>query len=107
MRSAAEAADGEGAPGGWPSRAGSTAARASRCGCGDGAQVERDGHRLGCGLTKRAVAEDSVHIAKQENVPALLDNNSRIAVDIENFKIITKPHGHGDIHNLLYDSGLA
>jgi len=51
--------------------------------------------------------KDSVHIAKQENVPALLDNNSRIAVDIENFKIITKPHGHGDIHNLLYDSGVA
>jgi UDP-sugar pyrophosphorylase len=51
--------------------------------------------------------KDSVHILKQENVPALLDNNSRIAVDVENFKIITKPHGHGDIHNLLYDSGLA
>jgi UDP-sugar pyrophosphorylase len=51
--------------------------------------------------------KDSVHIAKQENVPALLDNNARIAVDMDNFKVITKPHGHGDIHNLLYDSGIA
>lgn len=51
--------------------------------------------------------KDSINIVKQENVPALLDNNSRIAVDVNNFKIITKPHGHGDIHNLLYDSGLA
>jgi CPA2 family monovalent cation:H+ antiporter-2 len=46
-------------------------------------------------------------IVKQENVPALLDNNSRIAVDAEKFRVITKPHGHGDIHNLLYDSGVA
>jgi UDP-sugar pyrophosphorylase len=40
-------------------------------------------------------------------VPALLDNNAKIAVDMDNFKVITKPHGHGDIHNLLYDSGVA
>ena len=28
-------------------------------------------------------------------------------VDKEKMKVITKPHGHGDIHNLLYDSGVA
>jgi len=53
------------------------------------------------------LGKDRVEILKQENVPALLDNNSRIAVDAEKFKVITKPHGHGDIHNLLYDSGVA
>lgn len=36
-----------------------------------------------------------------------MDNNARIAVDIKEMKIITKPHGHGDVHNLLYDSGIA
>ena len=53
------------------------------------------------------LGKDRVEILKQENVPALLDNNSRIAIDTENFRVITKPHGHGDIHNLLYDSGVA
>ena len=36
-----------------------------------------------------------------------MDNNARIAVDVQEMKIITKPHGHGDIHSLLYDSGVA
>lgn len=49
----------------------------------------------------------NVDIIKQENVPALIDNNAKIAVDAEAGKVITKPHGHGDIHNLLYDSGVA
>ena len=53
------------------------------------------------------LGKNRVDIVKQENVPALLDNNARIAVDMDNFKVITKPHGHGDIHNLLYDSGVA
>ena len=53
------------------------------------------------------LGKNRVEILKQENVPALLDNNSRIAIDTEKFRVITKPHGHGDIHNLLYDSGVA
>lgn len=53
------------------------------------------------------LGKDKVDIVKQENVPALIDNNARIAVDKEKMKVITKPHGHGDIHNLLYDSGVA
>jgi len=48
-----------------------------------------------------------VDIVKQENVPALMDNNAQIAVNTQEMKVITKPHGHGDIHNLLYDSGVA
>jgi len=49
-----------------------------------------------------------VDLVKQENVPALLDNDGNMAL-AENgeFKIITKPHGHGDIHTLLYQYGVA
>jgi len=40
-------------------------------------------------------------------VPALIDNSAKIAVSQETGRILTKPHGHGDIHNLLFDSGVA
>ena len=53
------------------------------------------------------LGKENVDIIKQENVPAMIDNSAKIAVDEGNFKVITKPHGHGDIHNLLYDSGVA
>ena len=36
-----------------------------------------------------------------------MDNEANIAIDEEGCKIVTKPHGHGDIHNLLFDSGVA
>ena len=50
-----------------------------------------------------------IDIVKQENVPALLDNDAKIAIvdHADEFKIVTKPHGHGDIHTLLYQSGVA
>lgn len=38
-------------------------------------------------------------------VPALGDNDAKIVV--ENGKILTKPHGHGDIHALLYKDGIT
>ena len=45
----------------------------------------------------------NVDLVKQENVPALLDNDGNMALaEGGEFKIITKPHGHGDIHTLLY-----
>ena len=52
--------------------------------------------------------KEDVTLVKQENVPALLDNDGNMAL-LENgeFKIITKPHGHGDIHTLLYQNGVA
>ena len=46
-------------------------------------------------------------ILKQENVPALIDNNATLVFNEKEGKIETKPHGHGDIHNLLFDSGVA
>lgn len=51
--------------------------------------------------------KNKVDIIKQENVPALINNDATIALDKENFKVITKPHGHGDVHQLLYHSGVA
>lgn len=51
------------------------------------------------------LGKDRVDIIKQENVPALIDNLATLA--IKDKVIETKPHGHGDIHNLLYDSGVV
>lgn len=50
--------------------------------------------------------EEQVHILKQELVPAIADNDGRLAL-AEKYKLILKPHGHGDIHMLLHTSGLA
>ncbi|ONI34576.1 hypothetical protein PRUPE_1G488700 [Prunus persica] len=48
-----------------------------------------------------------VKLLKQEKVACLDDNDARLAVDPRNkYRIQTKPHGHGDVHSLLYSSGL-
>jgi len=49
---------------------------------------------------------EQVHILKQELVPAIADNDGHLAL-AEKYKLILKPHGHGDIHMLLHTSGLA
>jgi UDP-sugar pyrophosphorylase len=48
--------------------------------------------------------ESQITIVQQgEGVPALLDNNAKICLsEHDRFRIVTKPHGHGDIHELLY-----
>ncbi|KAL4576990.1 hypothetical protein LXL04_013091 [Taraxacum kok-saghyz] len=48
-----------------------------------------------------------VKLLKQEKVACLADNDAKLALDPNNqYKIQTKPHGHGDVHSLLYSSGL-
>ncbi|XP_015885782.1 UDP-sugar pyrophosphorylase [Ziziphus jujuba] len=48
-----------------------------------------------------------VKLLKQEKVACLNDNDARLALDPHNkYRIQTKPHGHGDVHSLLYSSGL-
>ncbi|KAG0492425.1 hypothetical protein HPP92_005823 [Vanilla planifolia] len=48
-----------------------------------------------------------VKLLKQEKVACLDDNDARIALESnDKYKIQTKPHGHGDVHALLYKSGL-
>jgi UDP-sugar pyrophosphorylase len=40
-------------------------------------------------------------------VPALSDNEAKFATDPNDpYKILTKPHGHGDIHALLHKEGI-
>ncbi|XP_065881926.1 UDP-sugar pyrophosphorylase [Euphorbia lathyris] len=48
-----------------------------------------------------------VKLLKQEKVACLKDNDARLALDpVNKYRIQTKPHGHGDVHSLLYSSGL-
>ncbi|KAI5669415.1 hypothetical protein M9H77_19268 [Catharanthus roseus] len=48
-----------------------------------------------------------VKLLKQEKVACLVDNDAHLALDPQNkYRIQTKPHGHGDVHSLLYSSGL-
>lgn len=52
--------------------------------------------------------KDQIIILKQEKVPAICDNAARFQLEREGgLKIETKPHGHGDIHTLLYMHGVA
>ena len=46
--------------------------------------------------------DDQITIIKQEKYPALMDNECHLALMKDKFLIETKPHGHGDVHNLLY-----
>jgi len=50
--------------------------------------------------------KEQVHILMQELVPAIADNDGHLALD-DTYKMIMKPHGHGDIHMLLHTSGVA
>ncbi|KAK4789278.1 hypothetical protein SAY86_020597 [Trapa natans] len=51
--------------------------------------------------------QSQVTLLKQEKVACLDDNDARLAQDPQNkYRIQTKPHGHGDVHSLLYSSGI-
>ena len=50
--------------------------------------------------------KEQVYVLQQELVPAIADNDGALALD-EKYELILKPHGHGDIHMLLYTSGVA
>ncbi|CAI5949601.1 unnamed protein product [Closterium sp. NIES-65] len=46
-------------------------------------------------------------LLKQEKVACVADNDAHLALDPKDpFLIQTKPHGHGDVHMLLHQSGL-
>ena len=47
-----------------------------------------------------------ITIVKQEKVPALIGINGEFAIENDRFEIITKPHGHGDVHTLLHMNGV-
>ena len=49
--------------------------------------------------------QNQITIVKQSKLPAILDNECHLALEPDKFLLETKPHGHGDIHFLLYQSG--
>eukprot|EP01057_Protomagalhaensia_wolfi_P004698 Protomagalhaensia_wolfi_Nauph_80__4697@NODE_486_length_2443_cov_408_004576_g366_i0_p1_GENE_NODE_486_length_2443_cov_408_004576_g366_i0NODE_486_length_2443_cov_408_004576_g366_i0_p1_ORF_typecomplete_len592_score163_80UDPGP/PF01704_18/1_4e70_NODE_486_length_2443_cov_408_004576_g366_i0441777 len=49
--------------------------------------------------------QEQVTLVMQEKVPALIDADARLS--LKDGKIETKPHGHGDVHTLLHQHGLA
>ena len=50
--------------------------------------------------------KENLNIVKQEKVPALLNNDCHMSLTQGKLLIDTKPHGHGDVHTLLYQSGV-
>jgi UDP-sugar pyrophosphorylase len=48
---------------------------------------------------------EQITIVKQNKLPAILDNECHLALRKDKFLLETKPHGHGDVHYLLYQSG--
>ena len=51
--------------------------------------------------------KNQISFLKQDKMPAILDNECHLALREDKFLLQTKPHGHGDIHYLLYKSGKA
>ena len=47
-----------------------------------------------------------VSLIQQQRVAALADESGALAADGP-YAVLTKPHGHGDVHSLLHTSGLA
>jgi UDP-sugar pyrophosphorylase len=47
-----------------------------------------------------------VTLMKQGKVPALISNQAQIAMSGP-YELDAKPHGHGDVHSLMYSTGLA
>ena len=53
-------------------------------------------------------AEGQVTLLQQQKVACLADGDARLALDpADPFALLTKPHGHGDVHALLHSSGTA
>jgi len=53
------------------------------------------------------LAEGQVRLLKQEKVAALVDARGSFVLEDDGQALVTKPHGHGDVHLLLHLSGLA
>ena len=51
--------------------------------------------------------ENQISFLQQDKLPAILDNECHLALRKDKFLLETKPHGHGDIHYLLYKTGKA
>eukprot|EP00002_Diphylleia_rotans_P017810 TRINITY_DN3455_c0_g1_i6.p1 TRINITY_DN3455_c0_g1~~TRINITY_DN3455_c0_g1_i6.p1 ORF type:complete len:615 (-),score=118.16 TRINITY_DN3455_c0_g1_i6:745-2589(-) len=51
--------------------------------------------------------EDQITIIKQEQVPSIANNDCHfVSSESDPYRLETKPHGHGDVHSLLYIEGI-
>jgi UDP-sugar pyrophosphorylase len=62
-------------------------------------------------LTRQLLADHDnygmdIRVVVQDKVPALKDGAAGLAMD-HKWKIQTKPHGHGDVHHLLWREGIV
>lgn len=68
-----------------------------------------DTHDLTVKLIKEndnfGLKEGQIILMKQQLVPALSDSKASLTVNEDG--IVMKPHGHGDVHTLLFNSGTA
>jgi UDP-sugar pyrophosphorylase len=46
--------------------------------------------------------KSQVTIVEQAGVPAIKDIEGNLAICKYTFKVLTKPHGHGDVHSILH-----
>jgi len=52
--------------------------------------------------------DDMITIVTQDKVPALKDGSAGLALDDDDrWTVQTKPHGHGDVHHLLFKEGIV
>ncbi|MDR1695980.1 MAG: UTP--glucose-1-phosphate uridylyltransferase [Endomicrobium sp.] len=67
-------------------------------------------------LTNNARPTDKIYIMTQKNVPGILGPDGRLAIAEDkdeagnptgHYSLETKPHGHGDVHELMYRTGVA
>eukprot|EP00957_Ditylum_brightwellii_P109001 8314893-Ditylum_brightwellii.AAC.1 len=49
--------------------------------------------------------DGQIQIVCQDKVAALKDGNAGLSLGKDRWDIETKPHGHGDVHHLLYREG--
>lgn len=70
-----------------------------------------DTHAGICRLLERSgyygLHRDQVTLLKQEKVGALSDAEGSLALSQHGYGVLTKPHGHGDVHFLMHSTGTA
>ena len=71
-----------------------------------------DTHAATAALLKKAAffgaAPAQITLVKQGKVACLADNDATLAMEeADPFTVQTKPHGHGDVHALLHQHGVA
>mmetsp|Transcript_10883 Transcript_10883/g.19215 ORF Transcript_10883/g.19215 Transcript_10883/m.19215 type:complete len:600 (+) Transcript_10883:279-2078(+) len=56
--------------------------------------------------TNFGMEEGQITLLQQQQVPAMLDDQGRFAINPKTGLVATKPHGHGDVHSLVFQAGL-